>query len=128
SNNLNEDEEIQKEWKRTKDEEGRLPKRMRMEDDLPNNQLPSPVPSPTNITKAPFRRVDPSKYQVKDERLADNRYEKKQGDDWGAIASQKLKPTRGKDFRSAKTKLKRGTYRGGEINQGVNSILLSEDD
>lgn len=34
---------------------------------------------------------------------------------WGARASQKLGIVRGKDFRHEKTKMKRGSYRGGAI-------------
>lgn len=50
------------------------------------------------------------------------------GAGWGAKASNTLLQVRGKDFRHEKTKKKRGTYRGGAIDGGVNSIKLGGDD
>lgn len=45
---------------------------------------------------------------------------------WGEKAAQDLKFTRGKSFRHEKTKKKRGSYRGGQINVGVNSIKFED--
>lgn len=45
---------------------------------------------------------------------------------WGEKAAQDLKHTRGKSFRHEKTKKKRGSYRGGQINVGVNSIKFED--
>ena len=39
-----------------------------------------------------------------------------------------LSKVRGKDFRHEKTKKKRGSYRGGQIDQGTNSIKFDSDD
>lgn len=41
---------------------------------------------------------------------------------WGERANKDLKFTRGKSFKHEKTKKKRGSYRGGQIDTGVNSI------
>lgn len=41
---------------------------------------------------------------------------------WGDRANKDLKYTRGKSFKHEKTKKKRGSYRGGQIDMGVNSI------
>ena len=47
---------------------------------------------------------------------------------WGARASEALLVTKGKSFRHEKTKKKRGSYRGGEIDNGaVNSFKFGDD-
>jgi len=55
-----------------------------------------------------------------DPRLTNNTFESKKGDDWGRKANEDLKIVRGKDFRHAKTKKKKGTYKGGFI--GINEV------
>jgi len=52
---------------------------------------------------------------------ADNSYFSKKGDDWGHKANIELGAVRGKDFRTKKTKKKKGSYRGGSIDMAVNS-------
>ncbi|KAK9831964.1 hypothetical protein WJX81_003805 [Elliptochloris bilobata] len=47
---------------------------------------------------------------------------------WGAGAQEVLGRVRGKDFRHEKTKKKRGTYRGGAIDNAVNSFKFDSDD
>ena len=42
-------------------------------------------------------------------------------------ASKDLIVTQGKSFRHEKTKKKRGSYRGGQINVGVNSVKFDSD-
>jgi len=75
----------------------------------------------------PFRRVKAEEIEV-DPRLADNRFESKNGfDTWGAKASKDLIVTRGKGFRHEKTKKKRGSYKGGPINTGVASFKFDSD-
>ncbi len=74
---------------------------------------------------APFRRVISEEIEIPHEALRDNSY--KSFDTWGAKASQDLIVTKGKSFRSEKTKKKRGSYRGGSINVGVNSIQFDSD-
>ena len=58
--------------------------------------------------------------------LADNSYDAAFGESgWGKRASDILVQVRGKDFRHGKTKMKRGSYRGGKIDSGaVRSIKL----
>ena len=64
--------------------------------------------------------------------MKDNTYEGTFGaNGWGAKASAVLLQTKGKGFRHEKTKKKRGTYKGGLINdQEVNSykFTYSDDD
>jgi len=91
-----------------------------IEEDKKNKTL-SAVPS----TNAPFRRVKAEEIEVK-AKFADNRHQAG-FDEWGAKASQDLIVTRGKSFRHEKTKKKRGSYRGGPINVGVNSIKFDSD-
>jgi len=60
----------------------------------------------------------------------DNSYVGTFGEDgWGYKAQEVLGKVRGKDFRHEKTKKKRGTYRGGKIdNMGSNSIKFESDE
>ena len=52
----------------------------------------------------------------------------KTGDNFGLLANDKLKITRGKDFRKEKTKFKNKTSAGGmTISQTVRSIQLESD-
>jgi hypothetical protein len=62
-------------------------------------------------------------------RLADNTYVGTFGaGGYGYKANEVLSKVRGKDFRAAKTKQKRGSYRGGAIDMNaVHSIKLSDD-
>lgn len=50
------------------------------------------------------------------------------GDKYGLKAQEDLGVVKGKDFKHAKTKKKRGTYKGGEIDLGVNSVKFSYSD
>ena len=81
--------------------------------------------TPTNIKNAPFRRVHSEKIEIKNQKLRDNSY--KSFDTWGAKANKDLIVTQGKSFRHEKTKKKRGSYKGGCINVGVNSIKFDSD-
>ena len=76
-----------------------------------------------------FRRVISESVLVP-ELLADNSFEGKAGSrgDWGEKANLDLKFTKGKSFRHEKTKKKRGSYRGGNINTTVNSIKFGNSD
>ena len=76
--------------------------------------------------KEPFRRVRAEEIEITKTALKDNSY--KSFDTWGAKANQDLIVTKGKGFRSEKTKKKRGSYRGGAINVGVNSIRFDDSD
>ena len=78
--------------------------------------------------KKRFQRVDEEKALQK-AIVADNRYEAVFGSGgYGAKANEKLKTVRGKDFRHEKTKKKRGSYRGGAIDEGaVRSVDFDSD-
>ncbi|WFD18844.1 jun-like transcription factor [Malassezia caprae] len=85
-----------------------------------------------------FQRVKSDNVQFLDDRLRDMSYEAKVcGDlshmqsgagDWGARANADLIMTRGKAFTKEKNKKKRGSYRGGVIDQGSHSIKFTYDD
>jgi len=61
---------------------------------------------------------------IEKEGLRDNSYQSH--DTWGAKASRDLIVTKGKSFRHEKTKKKRGSYKGGSIATGVNSIKFDD--
>ncbi|WFC98837.1 jun-like transcription factor [Malassezia yamatoensis] len=66
-----------------------------------------------------FQRVKSDRATILDERLRDMSYAAKSGaGDYGARANADLIVTRGKAFTKEKNKKKRGSYRGGEIDQG----------
>ncbi|KAJ4462268.1 putative nucleolar and coiled-body phosphoprotein 1 [Paratrimastix pyriformis] len=92
----------------------------------------SPTATPASAKRTPnkpFQRVRPEEVEFLDTRLMDNRFEAKNGDSWGARASSDLIKVRGKGFRHEKTKKKRGTYRGGKIDEGEsNSVKFHYDD
>ncbi|XP_026458026.1 nucleolar and coiled-body phosphoprotein 1-like isoform X2 [Papaver somniferum] len=77
-----------------------------------------------------FRRVEIEKVEFVDDRLQDNSYWAKHGADvgYGAKAQEVLGQVRGKDFRHEKTKKKRGSYRGGIIDQDSHSIKFNYSD
>merc|ERR1712062_140248 len=79
----------------------------------------------TTPKNSPFRRVESEKIEITNLALRDNSY--KSFDTYGAKANKDLIVTQGKSFRHEKTKKKRGSYRGGEINTGVNSIKFDSD-
>lgn len=61
-----------------------------------------------------------------DERLKSNAYNPG-ADPFGMKAHQDLVVTRGKGFRTEKTKKKKGSYRGGAIDTGVHSVKFNYD-
>jgi len=76
-----------------------------------------------------FRRVVAEDIYVPNQ-LADNSFDAKIGSrgDWGEKANNDLRHTKGKSFRHEKTKKKRGSYRGGNINTSINSIKFDDDE
>ncbi|KAL2338694.1 hypothetical protein Fmac_013140 [Flemingia macrophylla] len=80
--------------------------------------------------KAAFQRVQVDKIQFADERLQDNSYWAKDGAEngYGAKAAEILEKVRGRDFRHEKTKKKRGTYRGGQIDLHSHSVKFDYSD
>uniref|UniRef100_A0ACD5YLG0 Uncharacterized protein n=1 Tax=Avena sativa TaxID=4498 RepID=A0ACD5YLG0_AVESA len=77
-----------------------------------------------------FQRVKLDDVKFADERLQDNSYWAKGGADsgYGAKAQEILGQVRGKGFRHEKTKKKRGTYRGGNIDLQTHSIKFDNSD
>ncbi|WFD35044.1 jun-like transcription factor [Malassezia cuniculi] len=76
-----------------------------------------------------FQRVKSDQAVFLDDRLRDMSYAAKSGaGDWGAKANEDLIKTRGKSFTKEKNKKKRGSYKGGLIDQGSHSIKFTYDD
>ncbi|KAJ0031909.1 hypothetical protein Pint_13975 [Pistacia integerrima] len=84
---------------------------------------------PRTVVQA-FQRVKVDEVEFTDERLKDNSYWAKDGADsgYGAKAQEVLGQVRGRDFRHEKTKKKRGSYRGGQIDLQSHSIKFSYSD
>ncbi|XP_057485983.1 suppressor protein SRP40 isoform X2 [Actinidia eriantha] len=77
-----------------------------------------------------FQRVKLDDVEFADERLQDNSYWAKDGAEvgYGAKAQEILGQVRGRDFRHEKTKKKRGSYRGGQIDLQTHSIKFNYSD
>ncbi|KAJ4911186.1 hypothetical protein Rs2_05807 [Raphanus sativus] len=80
--------------------------------------------------KKPFQRVNVEEVVFTDDRLKDNSYWAKGGADsgYGAKAQEVLGQVRGRGFRHEKTKKKRGSYRGGEIDLQSHSVKFEYSD
>ncbi|CAH9090105.1 unnamed protein product [Cuscuta europaea] len=78
-------------------------------------------------TLSAFQRVKADEVKFVDDRLRDNSYWAKSGADfgYGAKAQEVLGQVRGRDFRHEKTKKKRGSYRGGQIDLQSHSIKFN---
>ncbi|CAN6335049.1 unnamed protein product [Urochloa humidicola] len=81
-------------------------------------------------TVTAFQRVKLEEVKFADERLQDNSYWAKGGAEtgYGAKAQEVLGQVRGRGFRHEKTKKKRGTYRGGQIDLQTHSIKFDNSD
>ncbi|PAN21882.1 hypothetical protein PAHAL_3G497200 [Panicum hallii] len=77
-----------------------------------------------------FQRVKLEDVKFADDRLQDNSYWAKGGAEtgYGAKAQEVLGQVRGRGFRHEKTKKKRGTYRGGQIDLQTHSIKFDNSD
>ncbi|KAI4377553.1 hypothetical protein MLD38_015159 [Melastoma candidum] len=77
-----------------------------------------------------FQRVKVEEVTFADDRLKDNSYWAKGGAEtgYGAKAQEVLGQVKGRDFRHEKTKKKRGSYRGGQIDLQSHSIKLNYSD
>ncbi|KAK9931465.1 hypothetical protein M0R45_018739 [Rubus argutus] len=77
-----------------------------------------------------FQRVKVDEVVFTDEKLKDNSYWAKDGAEigYGAKAQEILGQVRGRDFRHEKTKKKRGTYRGGQIDLQSHSVKFNYSD
>ncbi|XP_010545376.1 PREDICTED: nucleolar and coiled-body phosphoprotein 1-like isoform X2 [Tarenaya hassleriana] len=80
--------------------------------------------------KKPFQRVNVEEVEFVDDRLKDNSYWAKDGADsgYGAKAQEVLGQVRGRGFRHEKTKKKRGSYRGGQIDLDSHSVKFNYSD
>ncbi|KAI6680929.1 hypothetical protein NL676_034810 [Syzygium grande] len=81
-------------------------------------------------TAKAFQRIKVDEVIIADDRLKDNSYWAKNGAEtgYGAKAQEVLGQVRGRDFRHEKTKKKRGTYRGGQIDQQSYSVKFNYSD
>ncbi|NP_001168628.2 uncharacterized protein [Zea mays] len=81
-------------------------------------------------TVTPFQRIKVDDVRFADDRLQDNSYWAKGGADtgYGAKAQEILGQVKGRGFRHEKTKKKRGTYRGGQIDLQTHSIKFENSD
>ncbi|KAL6189234.1 hypothetical protein ACLB2K_040623 [Fragaria x ananassa] len=77
-----------------------------------------------------FQRVKIDEVVFTDDKLKDNSYWAKDGAEigYGAKAQEILGQVRGRDFRHEKTKKKRGTYRGGQIDLQSHSVKFNYSD
>ncbi|GAB4853496.1 hypothetical protein Ancab_017687 [Ancistrocladus abbreviatus] len=77
-----------------------------------------------------FQRVIADDVVFADNRLEDNSYWAKDGAEsgYGAKAQEVLGQVRGRDFRHEKTKKKRGSYRGGQIDLQSHSVKFNYSD
>lgn len=94
-------------------------------------KAPINVQNNDTAAKVPFKRIDDSLKHGLHHDLQDNSYEKYMalsGDDYGKHANDKLKVTKGRDFKKEKTKFKNKTAYGGlNICTQVRSIKLDDD-
>ncbi|XP_068332720.1 suppressor protein SRP40-like isoform X2 [Pyrus communis] len=77
-----------------------------------------------------FQRVKADEVEFVDEKLRDNSYWAKDGAEigYGAKAQEILGQVRGRDFWHEKIKKKRGSYRGGQIDQQSHSVKFNYSD
>ncbi|KAK3025712.1 hypothetical protein RJ639_040925 [Escallonia herrerae] len=77
-----------------------------------------------------FQRVKVDEVEFADQKLQDNSYWAKDGAEvgYGAKAQEVLGQVKGRDFRHEKTKKKRGSYRGGQIDLQSHSIKFNYSD
>ncbi|MED6216510.1 hypothetical protein PIB30_008201 [Stylosanthes scabra] len=94
------------------------------------SQKKQQMESAEKSAKKAFQRVQVEKVQFADERLQDNSYWAKSGAEsgYGAKAEEILGQVRGRDFRHEKTKKKRGSYRGGQIDLQSHSVKFNYSD
>ncbi|RYR30192.1 hypothetical protein Ahy_B01g055015 isoform A [Arachis hypogaea] len=94
------------------------------------SQKKQQMESAETSAKKAFQRVQVDKVQFADERLQDNSYWAKSGAEvgYGAKAEEILGQVRGRDFRHEKTKKKRGSYRGGQIDLQSHSVKFNYSD
>lgn len=75
--------------------------------------------------------MEAEKVEFINDKVKDNSFDAKHGShelQYGYQANQALGVTRGKQFTKSKNKMKRGSYRGGQIDQGSYSIKFDNDE
>lgn len=94
------------------------------------SQKKQPKGSVEKPAKQPFQRVQVDKIKFSNEKLQDNSYWAKNGAEtgYGAKAAEILDQVRGRGFRHEKTKKKRGSYRGGQIDLQSYSVKFNYSD
>ncbi|XP_010451810.1 PREDICTED: nucleolar and coiled-body phosphoprotein 1 [Camelina sativa] len=94
------------------------------------NQMSGKGLSNSKEPKKPFQRVNVDDVVFTDERLRDNSYYALPNAEvgYGYKAQEILGQVRGRDFRHEKTKKKRGSYRGGQIDLQSHSIKFENSD
>jgi len=95
---------------------------------LESNEVVAANGNAHKSTPRPFKRVREEEIYV-DPRLQDNSYGalKSRGGVWGDKANAVLGAVRGKGFRHEKTKKKRGSYRGGQIDSNRVASIKFDD-
>ncbi|XP_042016622.1 nucleolar and coiled-body phosphoprotein 1-like isoform X2 [Salvia splendens] len=78
-------------------------------------------------TAKAFQRVKIDEVEFVDDRLQDNSYWAKDGAEtgYGAKAQEVLGQVKGRGFRHEKTKRKRGSYRGGQMDLQSHSVKFN---
>jgi len=97
---------------------GTIPDNTLLTSPTPKGETPKSGKKPVNR----FQRVDSSLADTLPSSFRDNSYGAKKGDGWAKKAAEDFSAVQGKKFRSQKTKKKKGNYKGGAIDSGVNSI------
>jgi hypothetical protein len=114
----------------SEDESEKPIKKAKIESDSEESATKPTFKSPNGV-KVPFKRIDDSIKQTIKTDLRDNSYEgymSKTGDDFGRLANDKLKITKGRDFKKEKTKFKNKTSFGGiNLSTASRSIKLEDD-
>ena len=110
--------------------EKKTKKKYKKDDDIDLEKELDFLPKPkgnSNPDRTPFQRIKSNISKIPD-KLKDNSYAaymRQSGNDFGAVANEKLIHTRGKGFKKEKTKFKNKTFHGGmHINTAVQSIKL----
>jgi hypothetical protein len=123
---------------KNKTQNGKVAKKEESSDEEEEEIKNVPIPSKkangnnnNNLDKTPFKRIDNSLKGILPETLQDNSYDSfmnQTGENYGQQANEKLKFTKGRDFKKEKTKFKNKTAFGGlSISTEVRSIPLDDD-
>lgn len=123
----NEMEHIGEQSKGTAEEKQPAVEESKADNEIPNNSADDTASSKKKRKDSGianrFQRVKSDQTTFLDDRMRDMSYMAKPGaGDWGARANEDLIKTRGKNFTKEKNKKKRGSYKGGLIDQGSKCV------